>query len=423
VRRSVLGSLLGIGFLTVSLAYAQPTVQITQPRQYEVFTRGATVMARAKLGTSSGMQRVEFLVDGKSIGDATWIPWERPWDTTSYAATSHAIQARLYTGGQAYVSETVYVFLLDPAAATSQDKPGRLAYQAEFRPGRPVVAVMNLDGTEFATVPSRGDETGRSPSWSPDGVLLAFTRTVAGKQKYFTVPVDVHNAAMGPPLQITFGPSDDSGLTWSRDGKRIAYLAEQDGTHSIAVGPIGGDMRVLVTTAVGDSSPTSLGWGPEDKSISYSMDRSIWLLDPVTGDHRLLIAKADMPVWSHNGRYLALFTGKDPRTLTIYDSWTAAMATVQPFVDHPRSIAWSPDDKRLLFVAPHVGKQSGRLWLVNIDGTGLRSLSVRGAPLSDVSWGLTPPLKIQLPAAEPAGDQIGKDGASGSEQAPSDGAK
>jgi len=228
---------------------------------------------------------------------------------------------------------------------------------------------------------------------------------------------------MGPPLQITFGPSDDSGLTWSRDAKRIAYLAEQDGTHSIAVGPIGGDMCVLMTTAVGDSSPTRLGWGPEDKSISYSMDRSIWLLDPVTGDHRLLIAKADMPVWSRNGRYLALFTGKDPHTLTIYDSWTAAMGTVQPFVDHPRSIAWSPDDKRLLFVAPHVGEKPGRLWLVNIDGTDLRSLAARRAPLSDVSWGLTPPLKIQLPAAEPAGDKIGKEGASGSEQKPSDGAK
>lgn len=65
---------------------------------------------------------------------------------------------------------------------------------------------------------TRGSESARQATWSPDGQRIAFTRTVKGKSQLFVMPLDG-----GEAWQLTSSPYGASSPVWSPDGKRIAF--------------------------------------------------------------------------------------------------------------------------------------------------------------------------------------------------------
>jgi dipeptidyl aminopeptidase/acylaminoacyl peptidase len=65
---------------------------------------------------------------------------------------------------------------------------------------------------------TRGTESARQPTWSPDGQSLAFVRTVKGKPQIFVMPLDG-----GEPYQLTNLKYGASGPVWSPDGRQIAF--------------------------------------------------------------------------------------------------------------------------------------------------------------------------------------------------------
>jgi tricorn protease len=60
------------------------------------------------------------------------------------------------------------------------------------------------------------------PHFSPDGSLIAFSRTTAGNTDVYVVP-----AAGGEPRRLTFHPQIDRVKGWSRDGKRIIFASDR----------------------------------------------------------------------------------------------------------------------------------------------------------------------------------------------------
>jgi eukaryotic-like serine/threonine-protein kinase len=62
------------------------------------------------------------------------------------------------------------------------------------------------------------------PVWSPDGRQIAFESTAANlRSDIWVIPADG-----GTPRQVTDGPGEENAPTWSRDGKRIYFLANPD---------------------------------------------------------------------------------------------------------------------------------------------------------------------------------------------------
>ncbi|KAB7732255.1 prolyl oligopeptidase family serine peptidase [Rudanella paleaurantiibacter] len=67
---------------------------------------------------------------------------------------------------------------------------------------------------------TRGTESARQPSWSPDGSRLAFVRTVKGKSQVFVMPLDG-----GEAYQLTDSKYGANNPSWSPNGKQILFEA------------------------------------------------------------------------------------------------------------------------------------------------------------------------------------------------------
>jgi tricorn protease len=67
------------------------------------------------------------------------------------------------------------------------------------------------------------------PHFSPDGSLIAFTRTSGGNTDVYVVP-----AAGGDPKRLTYHPGLDRVRGWSPDGKRIVFASDRTSAPQVS---------------------------------------------------------------------------------------------------------------------------------------------------------------------------------------------
>jgi hypothetical protein len=118
-----------------------------------------------------------------------------------------------------------------------------------------------------------------TPSISPDGELLAFSRGKGQPFNLFVMPI-----AGGSPRQITFLETLVFYPAWSPDGDEIAFSSNQGGTATVwKVGARGGNPRQFADSRLPDIwtwlswSPGPDIWYPGLEGDNYSF------LDPATG--------------------------------------------------------------------------------------------------------------------------------------------
>jgi len=162
-----------------------------------------------------------------------------------------------------------------------------------------------------------------TPALSPDGKFLAYAAGTQQKTEVF-----VRQLSGGQPIQLGLGRAPQ----WSPDGSRIVFV--QDG--AIVESPaLGGSSRILVP-----------GAGQGYRS----------------------------PTYSHDGKYLAF---SDQSTIEIANANGTDKKTIFG-VQAAHSISWSPDGKRLAFVAGNTeftysqnqfaNVSPSRLWIIDANG-------------------------------------------------------
>ena len=219
--------------------------------------------------------------------------------------------------------------------------------------------LMNSDGTGEHSLPTGGVSIG-SPTWSPDGTLITFSRCLAVDDETGDC-TSAHIAEIGANGQnlrfltrATTPPSVDSRPTWRPNGRSIAFerLNEE------------GIVSLWTVNAAGSSLKKILDDGSDiDRSPSFEPN----------GDRLVFSSDVGGPegIWrvNYNGHgKLRLFTEPpDP------DDPTVGAGAENPSV--------SPDGKQIVYVS------GGDLWTAAINGANRKKLTDGGGDEPDWARG------------------------------------
>lgn len=253
----------------------------------------------------------------------------------------------------------------------SSEEPRRIVFASHVNVEEGDLYSMNPDGTDLRQL-TRGPARSSNPSWSPDGTMIAYYRSFHRYRdcRRCRLPAGIYVMkadGTGQRLLARGLP----GVTWSPDGKKIAFWRWTSGVHSLyVVNTDGSDVRRVKGNARQGS------WSPDGSRIAFSriatVDRHgiahwrVYVMNADGSGERLLARHAEGPVWSPDGRRIA-YVNRDRWTKHTVPIWTMnpdgsgkRSLHVRAFDDC--NVAWSPDGKKLVFTT------HGGLFVVDRDG-------------------------------------------------------
>jgi serine/threonine protein kinase/Tol biopolymer transport system component len=300
------------------------------------------------------------------------------------------------------------------ASAPRWSPDGRwIAFEAMVKGSKRDVWVVAAEESSNANEPAQitvDAAEDRAPQWSPDGSSLHFVSERSGAPNLWRVSIDLRSGrSSGEPQPVTL-PVACSGLSFSGDGSRLAFLraVEQSSLERLDVDPATGERQGQPRTILRSTRNfEGVSVSPDDQWIAGRLlpDRDLFLVRADgTGMRRITKDSFDdrTPAWypdgsglvfsSNRGEGYALWSirsdGSELRRLTPEDTDCAAWPD------------WSPDG-RLLFS----GESGSCLWEAESQGS-LRLLRVLPQPAEDrsfwPSW-WSPDGRQMLGAAMPAG--------------------
>jgi Tol biopolymer transport system component len=236
--------------------------------------------------------------------------------------------------------------------------------------------LVPVSGGEPILIP--GTEGYDSPSWRPDGKMLAASDCMAGCQIKLIKPDGGGQVLL--PIQAVFG------VAWSPDGRRLAYSDENSAAALTIASAASG--KPITTLPRPGNSPD---WSPDGKRIAFQSSVNnglrIFVVDVDGRNEHQLTTKGGVdgdtePVWSPDGTRIAFVSDRDgDEEIEVMksDGSHRTSLTSNDLVDwHP---TWSPDGTQIAFV------QEDLIYVMNADGTGERALiGLRRAVITKLAW-------------------------------------
>jgi len=303
--------------------------------------------------------------------------------------------------------------LAAPAGASPRGTNGQITYDINNGDG---VVTANPDGSSARLlVPSTccGD-------FSPDGSKLAVSYlTVDGRIGPATVNADGTGYTPFPINDPTLNIGCGTG-SWSPDGKRLACETWDDsnsarnGIYTISSAGGSGLTRVTANPLGGHDIPGS--YSPDGRRIVFlrsdANGNSAGVFVVKTNDDQLRqILPASMIInigvdWSTQGNVIIFTRHVTPDVLGsiwvvhangtgLHEIHIRGLNCGASFSD-PSGVGchgarWSPDGKKIIFVAISLTTGIHNIYTANADGTGLTQVSFGGSD-DDPAWGTHPPV-------------------------------
>jgi serine/threonine protein kinase len=191
-----------------------------------------------------------------------------------------------------------------------------------------------------------------SPTFSPDGTLIAFSWNRDGNKDIYVKVVD----SAAEPHRLTTDPAEDSLPKWSPDGRSIAFVRDRS---LMLISPFGGSERTLAS--VGE---LSIDWKPDAKYIVATAENrggvsnKIVLVSADTGEITPINYQPEPDKrWSHeliavspHGKRIACSRYKvgaaDLAVIPFGGGTAKRLVSVSPSIS---GLVWTPDGKELIW--------------------------------------------------------------------------
>jgi Tol biopolymer transport system component len=226
----------------------------------------------------------------------------------------------------------------------------RIAYWA-FTGGRRDIWTIPASGGE--PVPVTNDTfVDWNPTWSPDGKYLYFVSDRSGSMNLWRVPIDEASGhVLGPPEPVTTPSVYSQHISFSRDGRHLAYVQ-----------------------VINRSNIQKVGFDPEKETVT---GQPLWI---TRGS-----MNTNMPNLSPDGEWLVFSSfGEQQVNLFISRADGTGQRQLTEGRSDDRSPRWSPDGQRIAFFSKRSG--NNEIWLINPDGSGLQQLTYTSAPVCCPIW-------------------------------------
>ncbi len=259
------------------------------------------------------------------------------------------------------------------------------------------IAVIRPDGTDGRIIVGHPADD-FAAVWSPDRTRVAYLSDRDGNvEVYVTLSfADPSNPSSSSSLRVTNTGVDESNVTWSPDGKRLAYVSPDiDGPPRIywlALDTLRPNR--LIFGREGEADPA---WSPQDRWVAFSVQDpngvpiGIFLRNP-GGVNTIQVSQTRdyAPSWSPNGKWLAFVSERD-NNQEIYvvevrdDGSVTQQVNVTMNPANEWAPTWSADGKRVVFISDRNGGPD--IAAVGLDGADLVLLTANDFDESSVDVG------------------------------------
>jgi len=245
------------------------------------------------------------------------------------------------------------------------------------------VNVVNPDGSGLTRLPPGSEVTQEfDPAFSPDGKKILFAST-----DYPYTEIYRMNADGACLTRLTTSPVGNYKPSWSPDGQRIAF------ERRCRIYTMNADGSNVVALEVGrcndpDNQAGEPKWSPDGTKILFGSTRDpngdLFTMSPDgTGivnltNHSAGDRNGD---WSPDGSQIVFYSDRDGGDIYLMDADGGQVTRLTYTVGSVREPSWSPDGEKIAFW------NSGALYKMNADGTGMRFVAGEADVGSAIDWG------------------------------------
>ncbi len=209
-----------------------------------------------------------------------------------------------------------------------------------------------------------------SPSWSPDGIRIAYAEYRKGAQNIWVVEITTGEDKLvpaGKPVQITTGIFVDETPSWSPDGERIVFSSNRNGKSGLFIVELS-DNKIINLEQEGIYPR----WSPQGDEIVFVDMNNIWTMELSNKKSRRYLTASgynEFPCWSQDAEQIVFFS--DGGLIMINkDGSMRTPLTSSGWNNQPD---WCLEKERIVFVSNR--GEYYDLWKIKPDGTGLAQLT------------------------------------------------
>jgi Tol biopolymer transport system component len=218
----------------------------------------------------------------------------------------------------------------------------RIAYWAVSVPGQKDIWTLSISGGVPVRV-TNDAAVNWNPVWSPDGNYIYFSSDRGGSTNLWRVAVEEKSGkVLGPPEPITTPATDAAHISFSRDGRQLAYVQR---TYTANLHKVGFDPATQKVVG----QPTAITQGSRE---------------------------VVQPSPSPDGQWLAFASGGKQEDISIIRTDGTGLRQLTDDRSIYRAPCWSPDGKKIAFFSSRSGNLE--VWTINPDGSGLQQLTYEG---------------------------------------------